>query len=371
MVYCTQDVSVTTIDFEGALPGMTYLFSAPKKHHLIMPEVSILSEEEAAGTSVDRQSKPENIDVANTSILAKEMGMSKKQLMATQKAVLKEAEKSKQVKAAQELEQLKQAVPDQSVNVDSQRFALQAFEKDNNEMKIAKRPSLPPSGEAYAGKGNAQLQPRPPHRQHSYEPMSPSTQRTKMDSLTKSASISQGEHIYDHLNRQGFQPRQQHEQSVQPEPSPRNLCDQQPQKRLCEKPPCEHTLQQPSYKRSYPPLQQLPQQSPEHPAQHPPQQLHKQPSLWSQLPSHQPPQQQQPPPNKQHAETGMPPSGGEVFAFVPSSTQHQVLRSLSKGSTVQLGVFSEAGPAQPRYGVIRWVGEITGVTGTIAGVELV
>ena len=45
--------------------------------------------------------------------------------------------------SAQELEQLKQAVPDQSVDIDSQRVALQAFERKNNEMKVGKRPSLP------------------------------------------------------------------------------------------------------------------------------------------------------------------------------------------------------------------------------------
>jgi len=82
---------VSTIDFEGAIPGMIYLFSTPKNRRLLMPEVAILSEEEATGTSVDQQNKPhhtEYIDVENTSILAKEMGMSKKQLMATQEAAV-------------------------------------------------------------------------------------------------------------------------------------------------------------------------------------------------------------------------------------------------------------------------------------------
>jgi len=124
------------------------------------------------------------------------MGVSKKQLLANQKAIRKEAEKSKQAK---ELEQLKQAVPDQSVDVVMQRAALQAFEKENNEMKMAKRSSLPPSGEAHTSKGNAQLQPRPPHRQHSYEPMSPFSQRKHLSSQMKSASLSQEDSTYDRL----------------------------------------------------------------------------------------------------------------------------------------------------------------------------
>ena len=82
---------------------MKYLFPAPKYRRLLMPEVAILSEEEAAGTRVHHQNKPhhtESIDVEGTSVLAKDMGMSKKQLIATQMAILKEAEKSKQVKEA-------------------------------------------------------------------------------------------------------------------------------------------------------------------------------------------------------------------------------------------------------------------------------
>jgi len=68
-----------------------------------MPEVAILSEEEATGTSVHHQNKPhptESIDLEDTSVLAKDMGMSNKQPIATQMAILKEAEKSKQVKEA-------------------------------------------------------------------------------------------------------------------------------------------------------------------------------------------------------------------------------------------------------------------------------
>lgn len=181
-VYCTQDVVVSTIDFEGALPGMTYLFSAPKKHHLIMPEVAILSEEEAAGTSVDHQNNPhhtESIDIENTSILAKRMGMSEKQLMASQKAVLEEAEKSKKEKAAQELKLLEQALPDQSGG-------------------------------------------------------SPFSQRKYLGSKTKSASVAHGEEIYNHLSSRGYQQKQPYERSVHLEPSPEGLPDQQPRKQIHE-----------------------------------------------------------------------------------------------------------------------------------------
>jgi len=352
------DVAVSTVDFEGALPGMTYTFSAPKNRRLMMPDTAILSEEEAAGTSVDHQNKPhhtENIDIENTSILAKNMGMSKKQLMASQTAVLKEAEKSKKEKAAQELKLLEQALPDQSVNLDRQRAAFQAFEKENNEAKVAKRSSLPPRSETYTGEDPTHLQPHKPQRQHSYEPVlngSPSSRYKLLGSHAKSASVTQGEQIYDRLDH-GYQQRPPHEFSGQPQPPQRDLCSQQLQK------------QQPP-QQVYQPLQQPPQWS---------QQSLQEQSQWPQQPSHhtqQPFQQPQPPPYQQYPDAGMPLSSGETVAIVASSTdnQLQVHRSLSEGSTVQLVTFGGAGSQQPRYGVIRWVGEITGVMGTIAGIEL-
>lgn len=343
---------MSTVDFEGAIPGMTYLFSAPKNRRLILPEVAILSEEEAAGTSVDQPHHTESIDVENTSILAKDMGMSAKQLMATQQAVLKDAEKSKQAKAAQELEQLKQAVPDQSVNVDSQRVALQAFEKEKNELNAAKRSSYPPRSETYPRESNFHLQPGPPQRQHSYEAVlnsSPSSQRNYLAGHGKSASLSQGEQIYNRLDSRGYRQGQSHEYSGQPQPFPRDLPDQQPQNQMSEQPAYERPPQQPQQA-----LQQRSQQS--------------QQTLYH---VQQPVQQQKLPPYQQYPGAGMPVSSGETIAVVPSSTNHQVHRSLSEGSTVQLVTFGGAGSQQPRYGVIRWVGEITGVAGTIAGIELV
>ena len=72
MVYCTQDVAVSRCNFEGAMPGMTYLFAAAKHHYLFIPEIgAILSEEEAAGTNVDKPHPTDSIDVA------KEMGISR------------------------------------------------------------------------------------------------------------------------------------------------------------------------------------------------------------------------------------------------------------------------------------------------------
>ena len=345
---------MSTVDFVGAIPGMTYLFSAPKNHRLTLPEVAILSEEEDAGTSVDHKNKPhptDSIDVEGTSVLAK--GMSQKQLMAYQKAVLSEAEKSKQVKAAQELEHIKQAVPD--VSIGSQTAALQAFEKENNEAKVAKRSSLPPRGDDYTGEDNAHLRPGHPLRQHSYEAVG-SPQRKHLGSRTKFASLAQGEQIYNQLDSRGYQQRPLHERPALPRPSPRNMSDQTPRNQVQEPPPWEHPLQQPPSGQQ-PPHQPLPQWSQQAPQQ------------WSQSTLQQPLQQPQLP-YLQLPETGIPPSRGETVAFAHSSTDHQVHRSLSEGSTV-LVTLSEAGPQQPRYGVIRWVGDIAGVMGTIAGIEMV
>ena len=78
MIYFAQDVAVNAADFDGAMPGMTYLVVAAKNHHLFLPETTILSEEEATGANDGQQNKPrppENIDVENTTALAKEMGV--------------------------------------------------------------------------------------------------------------------------------------------------------------------------------------------------------------------------------------------------------------------------------------------------------
>jgi len=204
---------------------MTYLFSAPKNHRLLIPEIAILSEEEAAGTNADRANLTESIDVENISILAKEMGMSKMQLIASQKAVLKEAEKSRQAKAAQELEQLKQAAPDPSVDFSMQRAALQAFEKEND-LNAAKRSSYSPRNETYPREGNFHLHPGPPQRQHSYEAVlnsSPSSQRDYLAGQARFASLAQGEQIFNRLDSRGYQQRQSHEYSEQPQASPQDL----------------------------------------------------------------------------------------------------------------------------------------------------
>ena len=107
---CTQDVAVVSIaDFEGSLPGMTYMFRAAKRHHLFLPETAILGEEEAIGANNGQRNKPhppENIDVENTAALAREMGVSAETLIENQKAALREA---KLTKEAQEIKQLKQA----------------------------------------------------------------------------------------------------------------------------------------------------------------------------------------------------------------------------------------------------------------------
>ena len=87
---CTQDVAVTVADFEGSMPGMTYLFSAAKKHHLFLPETEILSEEVATSSSNSQQDKPhppENIDVENTAALARKMGMGMSRCCGSAKAV--------------------------------------------------------------------------------------------------------------------------------------------------------------------------------------------------------------------------------------------------------------------------------------------
>ena len=85
-------------------------------------------------------------------------------------------------------------------------------------------------------------------------------------------------------------------------------------------------------------------------------------------PSHQsaPPQpnpQQLDPPHFDHFSSG-PPETQVPLAYVPQPQQGVQLGELSVGSAVQIS-------DPPKYGVIRWLGELPNIQGIVAGVELV
>ena len=321
---CTQDVAVTVADFEGSMPGMTYLFSAAKKHHLFMPETAILGEEEATGANDGQQNKPrppQNIDVENTAALAREMGVSAETLMANQTEALREANLAKQAK---ELELLKQAVPDESIRLDTQKAALYAFEKENvgrMQAKAGKRGSFPPGGEGYVDETNylkPNHQPERPQRQHSYEPVGPSSQRKYLGSQPKAASIAQGEQFYDHLDGRGYQPEPSHASHYAAQPPQQAQHHPQPQQPF---PPSQPALPQPVSS------------------------------------------QQLDPPHLDHFSAD--PVRAQVpLAYAPSPQQGVQHGELSVGSAVQIS-------DPPRYGVIRWIGELPNFKGYVAGVELV
>ena len=194
--------------FEGSWPGMTYLFNATKNHHLFLPETTILSEEEATGANDGQRDKPhppQNIDVDNTAALAREMGVSEKALLDDQKAALRQAELTKH---AQDLKKIKQAMPDESLQLEKQKAALHAYEAEHMGRMQEKRGPLPPGGEGSIATSNY-LQPSNhpgrPQRQHSYEPVGPSSQRKYFSRQTKAASIAQGEQIYNRLDSRGYQ----------------------------------------------------------------------------------------------------------------------------------------------------------------------
>ena len=63
-----------------------------------------------------------------------------------------------------------------------------------------------------------------------------------------------------------------------------------------------------------------------------------------------------------HGGGGKPSDGGQTVAYAP---EENFVHSFTMGSTVQLN--SE----EPRYGVIQWIGTMSGIGGRIAGVELV
>ena len=344
-------------NFEGYWPGMTYLFNATKNHHLFLSETAILSEEEAVGANDGQQNKPhppENIDVDNTAALAREMGISEKALLDNQKAALRQAELTKQ---ARELEQLKRAIPNESLQLDEQKAALHAYEAERMGRMQEKRGSLPPGGEGSIATSNY-LQPSNhpgrPQRQHSYEPVVLSSQCKYLGSQTKAASITQGEEIYNRLDSRSYQ--QKHSSGTVPatwyptepqmQPFTRNSGHQWPLQQA----------QQPPYHQSSNQQQRSNQQAP-----------------YYQAPSQQMPYQQKQTPQQLpdvHIHDNL-----IAYANVPAhASQPQIYRSLSIGSPVQLTGFSSThqdGPPPPQYGVIRWIGELPGVQVPIAGIELV
>ena len=344
--------------FEDSWPGMTYLFAAAKNHYLFLAETAILNEEEATGANDGQRDKPrppENIDVDNTAALAREMGISEKALLDDQKATLREAELTKQ---AQDLKKIKQAMPDESLQLEKQKAALHAYEAKHIGRMQEKRGSLPPGGEGSIATSNY-LQPSNhpgrPQRQHSYEPVVPSSQRKYLGSQTKAASITQGEEIYNHLDSRGYQQKQSsgtlpatwYPTEPQTQPFTQNSGHQWPPQQA----------QQPPYHQSSNQQQRSNQQAP-----------------YYQAPSQQMPYQQK------HTPQQLPDVHIDAIAVaytpnVPAhASHHQVYRSLSIGSTVQITALCSThqdGLPPTRYGVIRWIGELPGVQGPIAGIELV
>ena len=331
---------------------MTYLFGAAKNHHLFLPETTILSEVEATGANDGQRNKAhpsDNIDVEDTAALAREMGVSTATLLENQKAALREA---KLAKEAHEIEQLKQAIPEESLHIDRQQAEFHAYETKHMERMQEKRASLPSGGEAASNYLQASHHTGRPQRQHSYEPVVPSSQRKYLNSQTKAVSIAQGEQIYNHLDSRGYQQKQSsgtvpatwYPTEPQTQPFTQNSGHQwQPPP-----PQAQHPLYQQSSNQQAAYYQTPPQQIPYQQKQTP----HQLPDVYIR---------------------------DNTVAYVPNvpahASQYQVYRSLSIGSTVQLTAFSstirDGPPPPPRYGVIRWVGELPGVQGPIAGIELV
>ena len=118
-------------------------------------------------------------------------------------------------------------------------------------------------------------------------------------------------------------------------------------------------LQEDTYHHSYYPASQQP---PPHPSSEQP---HGHPQ-HQQRAGQPPPQQQLEPAGSSHQSHGQqtPPTCRDIQVIAPTPRDHDPTRILGIGSMVQVS-------DPPRYGVLRWIGELPDVKGAIGGVEMV
>ncbi len=160
-----QDSVAVTSDFPKALAGITHLFKATPGQRLVVPESLVIREELA---NIRNPPPPREVDLSDPAAAAREEGVSKKQLMAGQRQVLKEAENFKKEKEkaeeSAELNEVKLAL-DRSVNMAEQKRMMADLEKAKLDADREKREQYAKTLQSAGPSGGNSVQ-----RQNSWQP---------------------------------------------------------------------------------------------------------------------------------------------------------------------------------------------------------
>ena len=314
-------------DLADALPNMSHYFKVQNARHgkVFLPEAFVASEEvDAQQRAQEQRSSIHKEDRSDKrregEALAKEFGISAHEV-AQQRQALNYAEHIKEKKdlerlkfqEKQEMEQVQKAVTEH-INVDEQKRRLEEIKQERLNM-----PQQDTHQNAYPSRRGPGL----PH-QHSQPPMHPSQTGSRLGpphqfslDAPHPSPVRQASHEYETLP--GMQMQRQATSAK------------------------EHLY--------------------DHIDTHRPQPAHLHPTSSHQSAPPQPNPQQLDPPHFDHFSSGPQGTQGTV-AYASPPQQGVQLGELDIGSTVQIS-------DPPRYGVIKWIGELPNIQGYVAGVELV
>ena len=410
---------MSSTEVPGAKIGIIDWFTAKKHHTLVIPESLVITEAAYVASGKKKpqrvaaqQDPPLNMD--DPVALARNYGMTERQFVAEQQKMLKEAEKQKKKQdketASQnrQVEEIKLALGGESINVATQKQLLADFGKKGREEGSGsqrQQPYLYPDQSSLDKGGVKRQHSWQPGGDHIYEVMPGDADTHRRLGLQgKSSSVAEGDRIgrfyQEDQQHHGARGDSRHLARIPGPPgssSPQQQQQQQqqqhyPQEQIRDE--HEHFHNQPSHQQygqgsgygegdrqqgialhhqqgiggvsphqqhnidkfthhNYVNLDTLPTE--------PHSQRHDQPDRAPRE------QQQQWQSNQQGA---IQPAQQEVFAStVPPGSDVMINPNLGIGSRIQLPTNT---PNEPyKYGVIRWIGEMPGVQGPVAGIELV
>ena len=326
-----QETKVSVKDFEENIPGLGHLISAPKNHSLFLPESLVTSLQDKTFPGKKNDSA---VDLNSSISVAKIFGVSRNDLMREQTEGMRQAQEKLSATDASRGPGHQQRAQQQGVTHTPQMAHL------DNEQKIRKQISqsgdhyepIPGGSPSPAERGNLRGQrPSAPieHRSNVQDPYSRQgnfkhepQQQQQHDNLHKNATVTNRDPELDAFhhspgpsnthapqNQRGPTTRDSGPGAFQNTSASQNLVSQN-------SPMLQENVPTPAYRTKPPVIDQ------------------------------------------QH-----------VAAVVSSPSQPSHWQPLDKGSTIQIPSTEYGHPM--RYGVIRWIGELPGVQGLIAGVELV